>query len=115
MESINGSTRYPHLSARLRDLNSQGKLMELLVGTLGAAVNVYKASKDGKEIQESFMAILLAPPKVALDKEEISGFWVALEDLLGDNVPEGHDPKNKVMFSLKVLEEFVRPSLPQTK
>ncbi|KAG0641774.1 hypothetical protein HOY80DRAFT_1111223 [Tuber brumale] len=122
VESIDETTRYHALAARLLDLNRQGKLKEPLVGTLGATVHVYKACEDGKEIKESFMATLLPPPEGDLEppegnleEEEISGFGVELVDLLGDNVPKGHDPKNKVMFSLKELEKFVRTSLPQTE
>ena len=114
VESIDETTGYHALVARLLDLNRQGKLKEPLVGTLGATVHVYKVCEDGKEIKESFMATLLPPPERGWEEEEISGFGVELVDLLGDNVPKGHDPKSKVMFSLKKLGEFVRTSLPQT-
>jgi len=114
VESISEATGYRSLATGLLDLNRQGKLKEPLVGTLGATVHVYKACEDGKEIKESFMATLLPPPEGDLEEEEISGFGVELVDLLGDNVPKGHDPKSKVMFSLKKLGEFVRTSLPQT-
>ena len=115
VESIDETTGYHALVARLLDLNSRGKLKEPLVGTLGATVHVYKACEDGKEIKESFVATLLPPPEGDSEEEEISEFGVELVDLLGDNVPKGHNPKNKVMFSLKELEEFVRTSLPQTE
>ncbi|KAG0638986.1 hypothetical protein HOY80DRAFT_1046509 [Tuber brumale] len=122
LESIDETTGYHALAARLLDLNRQGKLKEPLVGTLGATVHVYKACEEGKEIKESFMATLLPPPEGDLEppvgnleKEERSGFGVELVDLLGDNVPMGHDPKNKVMFSLKELEKFVGTSLPETE
>ncbi|KAG0137950.1 hypothetical protein HOY82DRAFT_645060 [Tuber indicum] len=122
VESIDDTTGYHALAARLLDLNCQGKLKEPLVGTLGATVHVYKACQDGKEIMESFMATLLLPlegdlepPEGNLEKEERSGFGVELVDLLGDNVPMGHDPKNKGMFSLKELEKFVGTSLPETE
>ncbi|KAG0633144.1 hypothetical protein HOY80DRAFT_659537 [Tuber brumale] len=125
LESIDETTGYHTLAARLLDLNSKGKLKEPLVGTLGATVHVYKACEDGKEIKESFMAtLLLLPPEKDLEplegnledpEEEISGFVIELVDLLGDNIPKGHDPKDKVMFSLKELEKFVGTSLPQTE
>jgi len=112
LESIDETTGYHALAARLLDLNRQGKLKEPLVGPLGATVHVYKACEDGKEIKESFMATLLPPPEGDSEEEEISGFGVELPDLLGDNVPNSHDPKNKVMFSLKELEKFGRTALP---
>ena len=115
VKSIDETTGYHYLSARLMDLNRQGKLKQPLVGTLGATVHVYKASEDGKDIRESFMATLLPSPEGDLDKERLSGFGVALEDLLGGNVPEGNDPKDDIRFSLKELEEFVRTSMPQTE
>ncbi|KAG0137907.1 hypothetical protein HOY82DRAFT_535235 [Tuber indicum] len=117
VESIDDTNGYHTLAPRLLDLNHQGKLKEPLVDTLGATAHVYKACEDGEEIKESFMATLLPPPEGDLEppegnleKEERSGFGVELVDLLGDNVPMGHDPKNKVMFSLKKLEYIQKSS-----
>ena len=153
VESIDETTRYRALAATLLDLNRQQKLKEPLIGNLRATVHVYKTCEDGKDITESFMAILLPPPdrdskeaeKSGLEAEsvdlledrvpnnndpttqqlppegdlkeedETSGFWVELVDLFGDNVPNDHKKKNKVIFSLKELEEFVRTSLPATE
>ena len=153
VESIDETTGYHALAARLLDLNRKHKLKEPLIGNLRATVHVYKACEDGKDITESFIATLLPPPegdseeaeKSGLEAEsvdlledrvpkdndpttqllplegdleeedEISGFWVELGDLFGDNFPKGHKKKNKVIFSLKELEEFVRTSLPATE
>jgi len=115
LDSIDSTTGFHDLSAKLVDLNRRGKLKEPLLGTLGATVHIYKASEDGKDIAESFKATLLPRP---MNEEEEGlrpkGFGVTLGDLLGGSVPEDHNSKDEIEFSLEQLAEFVDTSLPQT-
>jgi len=54
---------------------------------------------------KSFAATLLPRP---MNQENKPGeFGIALEDLFGGSIPEGHDPGDEVMFNLKKLVEFV--------
>lgn len=109
VESIDGTTGYRALAARLLDLNRQGKLKEPLIGKLGATVHVYKACPNGKEITESFMATLLPPPEVDLEEAENSGFGVESVALVGDNVPTGNDPATLLLQPKGVLDEEATP------
>jgi len=78
-------------------------------------VHIYKASRDGKDIAESFKATLLPQPMNEEEEEEeeekegpqSKGFLVTNGDLLGGSVPEGHNVKDEIKFSLEGLAEFV--------
>ncbi|KAG0137593.1 hypothetical protein HOY82DRAFT_597941 [Tuber indicum] len=48
VDSIDETTGFHDLSAKLSDLNCQGKLKEPLVGDLQGTVKIYKASQDSK-------------------------------------------------------------------
>jgi len=113
IESIDGSTNYEDLVAKLLDLNRQAKLREPLVGNIGATVYLYKADRDQKDIEETFKATLL--PRLAHEEEGPTGFGISLRDLLGGCVPPNQDPDDTVWFSFKRLEKFVASSLPETE
>lgn len=112
-ESIDGTTKYLDLVAKLYDLNRQAKLRKPLVGDLGATLYLYKANKDREDIEESFRATLL--PQPVNETEGPTGFGISLEDLLGGHVPESQDRKDVVWFGFKRLEKFVSSSLPETE
>ena len=113
VDSIDGSTDLNDLTRKLIDLNRRAKLKQSLVGDLEATLYVYRASEDGKDIVESFKATVLPPPSV--DEGGPKGFGVTMEELLGDSVPEGHDPADVMMFHLEGLEKFVTRSVPGTE
>jgi len=46
---------------------------------------------------------------------EPSEFGIALENLLGGSVLDGHDPRDKIMFNLEELVEFVATSITVTE
>ena len=58
--------------------------------------------------RETYMANQQSELKEKLEKEELSEFQVKIVDLLENYNLNGYNPKNKVMFSLKKLEELVR-------
>src|SRR5205807_9984090 len=107
VESIDSTTGYHDLSAKLLDVHRRRKLKEPLLGTLGAMVYLYQASEDGKDIVESFKATLLPRPKNEKEGLQPIGFRVTLGDLLGGSVPEGHSSVDEIEFSLEELAEFV--------
>jgi len=113
INSIDGSTNYHELAARLLDLNRRGGLREPLVGDLGATIHVFKASDDGKDIVETFTATLL--PRPAIEQEAPTRFGITLDDLFGGSVPTEQNPKKVFWFSLERLEKYVTSSLPQTE
>ena len=113
IDSIDETMGFHDLIAKLLDLNRRGKLKKLLVGDLHGMVQVYKTSQDKKEILKSFGATLLPRP---MNQEDKPGeFGIALEDLFGGSVPEGHEPRDEVMFYLEELVEFVTTSMTATK
>ena len=113
INSIDGSTGYHDLAARLLDLNRRGGLREPLVGDLGATIHIYKATDDGKDIEEKFTCTLLPPPDI--DQEGPKGFGITLDDLFGGSVPPNLDREEVLWFSLERLVRFVTSSLPETE
>ena len=115
VDSIDGTTSFHDLAARLLDLNHQGKLRKPLVGDLRATVHIYKANKDRTDIEESFKATLLPPLTNDLQTKAPTGFGILLEDLLGGQVPDNLDPADVVWFSFEKLQMFITSSLPKTE
>ncbi|PWW76377.1 hypothetical protein C7212DRAFT_343573 [Tuber magnatum] len=76
-------------------------------------MHVYRASKDGQDIEQSFGATLLPDPDV--DRGDPKEFGVTIEDLLGDSLPKGQDPGDCIMFCLDGLQEFISRSIPSTE
>jgi len=113
IDSIDETTGFHDLIAKLLDLNRRGKLKKPLVGDLQGKVQVYKTSQDNKDITESFAATLL--PRPTSEENGPKEFGIALEDLFGGSVPKGHKPDDEIMFNLEDLAEFVARSMRQTE
>ncbi|KAG0636817.1 hypothetical protein HOY80DRAFT_1024191 [Tuber brumale] len=113
IDSIDETTGFHDLIAKLLDLNHRGKLKKPLVGDLQGKVQVYKTSQDNKDITESFAATLL--PRPTSQENGPIEFGIALEDLFGGSVPKGHKPRDEIMFNLEELAEFVTTSMIETE
>ena len=113
VDSIDGTTSFYGLAARLWELNRQGKLSQPLLGDLGATIKIYKAKKDGNDIEPAFEATILPPP--TKEAKAPTGFGISLEDLLGDRVPDNQNPKSVVWFSFERLKKFITTSLSKTE
>ncbi|RPB02594.1 hypothetical protein L873DRAFT_418813 [Choiromyces venosus 120613-1] len=113
VDSIDGATNLNDLANNLMDLNRRDKLRQPLVGNLSATLHVYRANEDGRDIVQSFEATLLPQPVV--DGGGPKEFGITMEELLGDSVPEGQDPGDRIMFCLENLRDFIRRSIPDTE
>ncbi|CUS10855.1 unnamed protein product [Tuber aestivum] len=113
VDSIDSTTNLNDLAKKLMDLNRRDELGQPLVSSLKATMHVYRASKDGREIEKSFEATLFPEPDV--DGGDPKEFGVTMEDLLGDSLPKGQDPSDCIMFCLDGLREFISSSIPDTE
>ncbi|RPA95742.1 hypothetical protein L873DRAFT_1812523 [Choiromyces venosus 120613-1] len=113
LDSIDETTDLNDLAESLFNLNQQSKLRQPLVGNLKASLHVYKACEGGEDIVESFATILLPHPPA--DDSGPKEFGITMQDLLGNHVPEGHNPADEIMFDLADLQEFVQRSIPRTE
>ena len=79
-----------------------------------ATLFLYRAAEDSNDITETFRATILSPPPPGASgaPEE---FGLSMADILGDAVPNGHDPSDLIMFGLDGLQELVMRSLPKTE
>ncbi|RPA90367.1 hypothetical protein L873DRAFT_1795520 [Choiromyces venosus 120613-1] len=112
LDSIDHKTDLNDLAQRLFELNQQGKLQHPLLGKINASLHIYKACGGGEDIVESFATTLLPPPP-----EESSApneFGITIKDLLGNHVPEGHNPADEIVFGLADLQQVMQSSIPRT-
>lgn len=85
------------------------------MGSLEATLFLYRANEDSNDITETFRAAILPPPTPPGDSGAPEEFGLSMADLLGDVVPDGHDPSNIILFGLDPLQESVMKSLPKTE
>ncbi|KAG0642793.1 hypothetical protein HOY80DRAFT_1134285 [Tuber brumale] len=112
IKSIDGGTDLNDLAEQLFALNEQGKLQHPLLAKVHASLHIFKASKEGDDIVESFSANLL--PKQPADTAAPKEFGITLHDMLGKLVPAGHDPEQEITFPLGDLKEVIEDSIPRT-
>ncbi|PUU75064.1 hypothetical protein B9Z19DRAFT_1131954 [Tuber borchii] len=107
--SINQTTVHDDLADMIVKLDKAGKLDKPLVGKLGAKIYGYRATTDGRDIEPSF-------EKTLLPREGAGGgdFPLTLGDLLGDTLPKGQKPEEKIPLSLETLVKLIKRSIPRT-
>lgn len=111
IDSIDETTEVTDLSQRLFILNEQGKLQHPLLGNVTASLHIFKASKEGDDISETFSATLLPPEPEASEAPKV--FEITLGDMLGNLALKGQE-KHKITFELEDLKEVVENSFPKT-
>ncbi|PUU72481.1 hypothetical protein B9Z19DRAFT_1069742 [Tuber borchii] len=70
------------------------------------------SEQDGEDIVDPSSTALL--PVAAEPKSTPKYFTITLQDMLGDNVPEGHSPQDEMRFPLEDLLEDIQSTLPET-
>ncbi|PUU82908.1 hypothetical protein B9Z19DRAFT_1061452 [Tuber borchii] len=103
--SIDATTKFHHLAARIMKLNHQGKVKAPLVGNFEATLYIYKANKEQKGIEELFIATFL--PLLMNEAKVPTGFGISLKDLFGGHMPNKQDAEHVVWFDFKRSEKFV--------
>ncbi|KAG0634518.1 hypothetical protein HOY80DRAFT_1098340 [Tuber brumale] len=68
----------------------------------------------GEDIVESVTTTLLPPPPPPEESSAPNEFGIAIGDLLGNHVPEGHNAADEIIFALADLQQVLQSSIPQT-
>jgi len=114
IDSIDEATNLNDLANKLFELNQAGQLSRPLVGNLGATIYGYRASEDGLDIVPKFEQTLLPQPEQEEDGGTLTDFPLTMRDLLGENLPEGQNPEEKITLSLTTLLKLIERSIPRT-
>jgi len=115
LAGIDENTDPHYLAGKLFELNQEGKLKKPLIGNISASLYIYKATENGQDIVETFMATLLPPPSKDSDKAALpKHFGISVGDILGDSLPEGHKSDDEIQFCLADLQSVIKTSIPRT-
>ncbi|RPA98253.1 hypothetical protein L873DRAFT_1790407 [Choiromyces venosus 120613-1] len=88
------------------------KLEHPLHGKVNTRLNIYKVCEGGEHIIESFATTVL--PTTQEESSASNEFRITIKDLLGNHVPERHNPANEIVFALVDVQQIRKSSIPQT-
>ncbi|KAG0133140.1 hypothetical protein HOY82DRAFT_538264 [Tuber indicum] len=103
LDSIIDTTDANDLADRLFTLKQEKKAHETL------------ASEAADDIIETFSTKLLPPPPIDLSDSSPKEFGITLDELFRDNVPEGHNPKDQILFKLADLQDCLEAAIEDTE
>ncbi|RPA98297.1 hypothetical protein L873DRAFT_1790428 [Choiromyces venosus 120613-1] len=70
------------------------KLQHPLHGKVNTSLNIYKTKPE--------------------ESSASNDFRITIKDLLGNHVPERHNPANEIVFALADVQQIINSSIPQT-